>query len=401
MKRRNGLGRGLLLVIVCLPCVSRLAFAQAATPAPESTAAEQAEQTQSVAPLTAAQLDQLTAPIALYPDPLLGEILTGATYPLEIVLAARWLDEPGHATLSGDDLIDALRQQNWDSSVKALVGEPRVLHMLNENLQWTEDLGNAFLQQPSDVMDSIQRLRQAAVSSGALRSTPQQFVSDENGDVVIEPPSPDVIYVPCYGPVVYGPWPWPAYPPFYLTYPIDFCTPGPFITFGIGFAILGPYWGWYHWHWRGHGLYRGARGVRHPGKPWRFDPMHRRGVPYPNAATARRYIGPNGQTWRRYRGFPATPAPFRGTAPGMRIGPQSHPAAPGRAPIQRAPSRPPFMRHPPNVMRQGPPVFQSYGPGSRARAQAARGAFSRSSPGPRGGFRSRGGGARPGGRPPH
>lgn len=394
MNRGNRRYTGILVVTAWLACLSSPIFAQAIYPASDATATEQ---TQSTAPLAAAQLDQLTAPIALYPDPLLGEILTGATYPLEIVLSARWLEQPAHAVLRGNDLAYALQQQDWDASIKALVSEPQVLRMLNQNLQWTEDLGNAFLQQPAAVMDSIQRLRQAAVSSGALKSTPQQSVSDEDGSVIIEPPSPDVIYIPCYGPGVYGTWSWPAYPPFYPIYPVDFCTPGPYITFGISFGILAPYWGWYRWHWRGHGLYRGAHGVGFPGRPWRFNPMHRRGVPYPNAATARRYLGPNAQAWRRYRGFPGGSSVTPRAAPRMRSGQRRHPGAPLRAPIQRAPGRTPFIRQLPGAMHNGPPAFQSYGPGSRARSQAARGAFSRSSPRPQGRFRTRSGGGRPGG----
>ena len=394
MKRRIKLWTAILAGAAWLLCVTSHAQGAPAqseeSPAAESTA-------QAPAPLAAAQLDQLTAPIAVYSDPLLGMILTAATYPLEIVEAARWLDADDHASLHGAALDDALAQRNWDTSVKALVAVPEVLRMMNRHLEWTEQLGDAFLSQQADVMDSIQRLRERAAASGALQSSPQASVSTEEGEVVIEPASPDVIYVPCYTPVIYGLWPWPAYPPFYFPLP-GYCYPGPVITFGIGFGIIGPYWGWGRWNWRGHGFYVVGPRPHHgrvPMRPWLHNPAHRHGVPYPNAATARRYLGPNAQTWRRYRGFPSRPTPTPGSAPGMRIGPGNHPPAPGRAPIQRGPNQPLPMPHPPGVMRQGPPAFQSYGPGSRARSEGARGAFSRSSPSPRGGA------GRGGGRPPH
>ena len=448
-----------------LVCIASYAPAaqEAAAQSEQSPAA--ASTPQAAALLTPAQLDQLTAPIALDSDPLLGMILTAATYPLEVVEAARWLDADDHASLHGDALDSALAPQSWATSVKALVAVPEVLRMMNQNLEWTEQLGNAFLSQQADVMDSIQRLRQRAAASGALQSSPQETVSTEDGDVVIEPPSPEVIYIPCYAPAVYGPWPWPAYPPFYFPFPPDYCYGAGLITFGIGFGIIGPYWGWGRWNWRGHGFYvvpprRPHRGPL-PMRPWVHNPAHRHGVPYPNRATAQRYLGPNARTWRGYRGFPARPAPTPRPAPGLRIGPGNRPGAPGRGPIQRGPiqrgpiqrgpiqrgpiqrgpiqrgpiqrgpiqrgpiqrgpiqrgpiqrgpiQRGPIQRgpiqprpmpHPPRVMRQGPPVFQSYGPGPRVRSDAARGAFSRSAPGPRGGRGGRGGSGRGGGRPPH
>jgi uncharacterized membrane protein YgcG len=347
----------------------------------QGSAAEPAQSSpaQTAAALTPAQLDQLVAPIALYPDTLLGEILTASTYPLEIVLAARWLEEPGHSQLTGDALTDALRQQDWDSSVQALVAVPEVLRMMDRQLQWTESLGNAFLSQQSDVMDSIQRLRQRAAASGALQSGSQQSVTNEDDQIVIEPVNADVIYVPCYSPIVYGPWPWPDYPAFYFPPPPGFCYGGPLISFGIGFDIFGPYWGGYRWNWRGHGLYTGAHG---PGRPWRFNPGHRRGVPYPSAAIARRYGGANVQSWRNYRGFPSI---------------QAQRPAPRTAP--REPARPRPAASP--KTRTAPPMFESYGSGSSVRSESSRGASSRAShAGAGGGFGgARGGGGHGGGGP--
>ena len=393
MKRRNRLWTTILSGVVLLSAVSRFTLAQDSSPGSEPTPAQQtapspAESPQTAPPLTAAQLDQLTAPIALYSDPLLGLVLTAATYPLEVVEAARWVAEPDHAPLKGEALAAALQRQDWDTSVKGLVEAPQVLQMMNQHLEWTEELGDAFLSQQADVMDSIQRLRQRAAAAGALKSSPEQSVSDEDGEVIIEPPTPDVIYVPCYAPVIYGPWPWTGYPPFFFPFPTDYCYSGPVITFGFGFALFGPYWGWDRWNWRGHGLYvYGGRPHGNPGRPWNHDPEHRRGVPYPNAATARRFLGSNAGGWRGFRGYPAAAGGFRsGTIP--RVAPD---------PARR------FYQGRPPVSRPGPPMFESYGSGARARTEGARGAFSRASPGPRGapGGRPGGGAPRGGGGRPH
>ena len=383
MNRRIRLWTTLLLGSLLLAAVSSFA---------EQTAPSQAEPPQTAPPLTAAQLDQLTAPIALYSDPLLGMVLTAATYPLEVVEAARWVAEPDHAALKGDALAAALQGQDWATSVKALVEAPQVLQMMNQNLQWTEELGDAFLSQQAGVMDSIQRLRQQAAAADALKSSPEQSVSDEDGEIVIEPPSPDVVYVPCYSPVIYGAWLWPEYPPFFFPYPADYCYSGAVISFGFGFALFGPYWGWDRWNWRGHGLYDYRRGPHgNPGRPWNHNPVHRRGVPYPNAATARRFLGSNASAWRGFRGYPAAPGGFRaGTIPRVAPSPRGN-GSMFRSPQQSYQSRP-------SVNRPGPPMFQSYGSGTRARAEGARGAFSRGSPGPRGaagGGRAHGGGGRP------
>ena len=364
----------MLTAVLCLASVTGCVTAQEPAPAwEEESAPEQPAAPEAATPLTPAQLDQMTAPIALYSDPLLGMILTAATYPLEIVEAARWLDADEHSSLKGDALNAALEQQSWDTSVKALVAVPEVLRMMNQNLEWTEQLGDAFLSQQADVMDSIQRLRHSAAASDALQSSPQESVATEDGEIVIEPASPDIIYVPCYDPAIYGPWPWPGYPAFYFPFPPDYCYGGGLITFGIGFGITGPYWGWGRWNWRGHGFYVGPR-VPHPGpvpiRPWVHNPAHRHGVPYRDMATARRY-GPNAGAWRGYRGFPATPSQAR-AAPRM-----------------------------PSLTRPGPPLFQSYGPGPRVRSEASRGAFSLGAPALRGGFGGRGGGGHGAGGRPH
>jgi Protein of unknown function (DUF3300) len=342
--------------------------------------------------LSPAQLDQLTAPIALYPDPLLGSILAAATYPLEVVEAARWLEDPAHAALKGEALAAALEPQSWDPSVKFVVSFSEVLRMMNSNLEWTEELGDAFLAQQAEVMDSVQRLRQRAAANGTLTSTPQQTVSTQQNDITIEPTSPDVIYVPYYVPATaYGPWPWPDYPPYYFLVPPDAFYGGALIGFGIGISMIEPFWGWYGWNWPGHGFtffpYRPRHGPRtrepQPApRPWQHDPDHRRGVPYRDSATAARYLGADAASRRAFRGFSPETA--------------SHPAAPLQAPAARegAPATPQPLRAerqaPP--AHPAPPAFESFGRGPQVRGEASRGSFSRSAPAPS----FHGGGATPG-----
>src|SRR5574341_2241392 len=149
------------------------------------------------------ELDQLLAPIALYPDALLAQILMGSTYPLEVVQAARWVR--ANPNVTGPQLEAAMQQQPWDPSVKSLTAFPQVLAMMDEHLDWTQALGDAFLAQQQDVMATVQALRAKAYAAGYLRSTPQQAVVAEPGLIVIEPVSPAIVYVPIYDPfLVYG-----------------------------------------------------------------------------------------------------------------------------------------------------------------------------------------------------
>jgi hypothetical protein len=337
--------------------------------------------------LNAAELDQLTAPIALYPDPLIAQILMAATYPLEVVEAARWLEVPANAQLKGDLLATALQQQSWDLSVKSLVPFPELLGMMNMNLQWTERIGDAFLAQQAGVMDSIQRLRQHAMNAGSLTSTPQQTVASDDGNVTIEPASPDVVYVPYYNPLVaFGPWAWTDYPPFYFGIPPGIFFGDAVIGFGIGFGIVGPLWGWNSWDWRGRGINIGhPRVPRYPSPrpgPWQHDPAHRRGVPYRDAATATRFLGQNAATRREFRGFPGE-SPTRVAPPSTRMPEVGRPSQRGSETAPRAPI----------VTPGAPPAFESFGQGPRTRDEAARGFSSRSAPSsapsPRGGGRPR------------
>src|SRR5215472_12069466 len=156
------------------------------------------------------ELDQLLAPIALYPDDLLAQVLMAATYPLEIVQADRWVKDPKNAKLKGEQLASALENQPWDPSVKSLVPFPQVLDMMSQQLDWTQKLGDAFLAQQKDVMDTVQRLRRKAQAAETLKTNEQQVVKTEPASqtIVIQPANPQVVYVPAYNPtVVYGTWP--------------------------------------------------------------------------------------------------------------------------------------------------------------------------------------------------
>ena len=255
--------------------------------------------------LTGPQLDNLVAPVALYPDPLLGQVLAASTYPLEIVEAGQWLQQ--NRNLRGQQLIDAAKQMNWDPSVQALVAFPDAVTLLNRDIRWTTDLGNAFLTQQADVMNAIQRMRAAARNNGRLQSGPQQTVTTQSQDgqtaIQIQPADPQVVYVPTYNPVyVWGPPVWGVYPPlFYPGFGFGFgpaCYLGGFFGGFLGFGG----WGW-GLGWFGHSLFLnglffnhfGFHGLGYAGLGahgiWAHNPAHRLGVAYPNRAVASRFGG--------------------------------------------------------------------------------------------------------------
>jgi hypothetical protein len=195
---------------------------------------------------TPAELQQLVAPIALYPDSLVAQILAAATYPAEVVEAERWMAQ--YPSLKGQQLADQVNKQSWDPSVKALTAFPSVLANMNKNLSWTSSLGEAYVQEPEEVMNAIQEMRRRAQNAGNLRSTPQQTVTTQGQDIVIQPTNPQVVYVPEYDPwLVYGPpsmaWPgWYPYPGLYLA------APGIVFGLGIGIGLFAGFgWGWHHW----------------------------------------------------------------------------------------------------------------------------------------------------------
>src|SRR5438132_234330 len=253
------------------------------------------------------QLDSLVAPIALYPDPLLAETLAASTYPLEIIQLQQWMDR--NKNLKDKALADAVAKQPWDPSVQALAATPDVVQRLAGNVQWTTDLGNAFLSQQSDVMDAVQRMRGKAESKGTLKTSAQQKVESKTVEggkqvIVVEPAQPDVVYVPSYDPeVVYGAAP-AAYPYYPYTYPGYY--PGMGLAWGAAGLALGAWaggnWGDCDW---GHGdvninnnnnCNRNAhrtvnRGQAGQGNRWQHNPQHRGNAPYGNRATADRFGG--------------------------------------------------------------------------------------------------------------
>ncbi len=256
------------------------------------------------------QIEALVAPIALYPDALLAQVLMASTYPLEIVQAARWAK--ANPKVTGKVLEDAMQQQAWDPSVKSLTAVPQVLAMMNDKLDWTQQLGDAFLGQREAVMMAVQELRAKAKAAGTLGSSPQQTVTTTTSGsttyIVIEQANPEVVYVPVYNPtVVYGAWAYPAYPPTYW-YPPGYVASN-LLWFGVGVAVGSAIWGGCNW-----GHYDVNIDIHHYNQfnrttinqnNWRHDPGHRRAVPYGNPAVAGRYGKgpmPNAPQREAYRG---------------------------------------------------------------------------------------------------
>src|ERR1041384_7913529 len=255
------------------------------------------------------ELEQLCAPIALHPDPLVSQILMASTYPLEVVQADRWAKQ--NASLKGDALAKALEGQDWDPSVKSLVNFPQVLTMMSEKLDWTQKLGDAFLADQKTILDTIQSLRAKARASGNLETTKEQTVIVEEKIIKIESASPQVVYVPTYNPtVVYGAWPYPAYPP-YAYYPPGYVASS-MMWFGAGMAMGAAFsgaWG-YGWgncdynggkvnidnsrnfNFSGNNIDRGKYANQLPagGKgDFRHNPEHRKGVSYRDQGTAQKF----------------------------------------------------------------------------------------------------------------
>src|SRR5213595_2395924 len=271
------------------------------------------------------QLDSLVAPIALYPDPLLAQTLAASTYPLELIQLQQWLlKNPG---LNDQALADAVAKQPWDPSIQALAGLPEVVQRLADDIQWTTDLGNAFLAQQSDVLDAVQRMRKKAQDTGNLSSTDQQKVEtkviENKSVIVVEQANPQVVYVPSYDPVVvWGPPVYP-YPPIYYP-PPGYYAAGLAISFGVG-VMMGAFWsGGWGWGcgWSNNNINinnnnnfnrnsniggnrnnigNGNRPSQQPGRDgigggrgdasWKHNPQHRGGAPYRDRATADRFGG--------------------------------------------------------------------------------------------------------------
>ena len=328
----------ILCAIILVPGDS-LAYAPQQQPSSATSSQSQAAKTTPTAQIPPEQLDSLVAPIALYPDPLLAQVLAASTYPLEIILLQRWLEK--NSNLKDQALADAVAKQTWDPSVQALAALPAVVKRLGDDIQWTTDLGNAFLAQQADVMDAVQRMRKKARDKGTLKTTEQQKVEtkvvESKSVIVIEQANPQVVYVPSYDPVVvYGPAYYP-YPPIY--YPPWGYAATAAISFGFG-VMMGAFWsGGWGWGcgWGGNNVYvnhnsnfnrntninrgnnnvgngnigngnigngnRGNIGNRPSQLPaggglgdggrsnWSHNPSHRGGTPYRDRATADRFGG--------------------------------------------------------------------------------------------------------------
>jgi hypothetical protein len=309
--------RSLLAILCAFALLPGDSLAYRSPPSQASAASSPQNQASKI---PAEQLDSLVAPIALYPDPLLAQVLAASTYPLEIIQLQQWLEK--NKNLKDKALADAAAKQPWDPSVQALAALPDVVKRLADDIQWTADLGNAFLAQQSDVMEAVQRMRKKAQDIGNLKSTEQQKVETEVIEnkrvIVIEQANPQVVYVPSYDPfLVYGSPIYP-YPPIY--YPTGYYAAGMAISFGVGVAMgafWGGGWGW-GCGWGGNnnvyinhnsnfnrntnigGGNRGNAGNR-PSNPiaggggardrWQHNPQHRGGAPYRDRATADRFGG--------------------------------------------------------------------------------------------------------------
>ena len=357
---------------------------------------------------SSSQLEQLVAPIALYPDSLTIQILVAATYPLEIVEADRWRSK--NPAPKGAELDKALEAQSWDPSVESLTHFPDLLKRMADNLDWTKDLGDAFLEQKDDVLDTVQRMRVKAMEAGTLKSTEQQVVTKEvvkeKTIIKIEPAKPEVVYVPTYAPsAVYGPTystPTPYYPPM-NTYPPGYVPTTNLLSFGVGMAVGAAVWGG-GCDWDDHHVYNnyyggGGGGGGHNNvnvnvdnsknvtkvgggerTTWQHNPEHRGGVRYGDPSTAKKYqssdrrASPRAEQRDVARGYDrrqaATPG-RQGAQPGTR--PSTGPARPERA---NAASRPTGGEAPPTKGGREN-ALGGYQNGKAARDASNRGAASR------------------------
>jgi len=289
----------LVSLVLPMPLIAQVTEESATTQQPQTYSQE--------------EFDRLLAPIALYPDTLLSQVLMASTYPLEVVEADRWLKK--NQSLTGDLLDTALQKKSWDVSVKSLCHFPSVLAMMSDKLDLTNELGNAFLDQQDQVMDRIQGLRAKAQELGNLSSTDNMKVTSQEGAITIEPTTPEVVYVPTYDSCyVYGPWWYPACAPPWFWYPEVVAGAG----FFFGPAIfMGPLDFWCGFRWHQHQIFvnvnktfavhRSSITRMHGGiESWAHNPVHRRGIAYHNSETARRFgqtERPGVSARRSFRGF--------------------------------------------------------------------------------------------------
>jgi hypothetical protein len=280
------------VILYCCAVILLIGMAVQLASAQESGAAPQAEFEQQVVVFDQQQLDQILAPIALYPDSLLSHILIASTYPLEVVQAARWRDK--HQDLDQQEVMDAVEVKQWDPSVKALAPFHDLLQTLSLDLDWLENLGNAFLADETAVLSAVQGLRQKAYELGNLRDNDYIQVDEEEGEIVIQPVEREVVYVPYYDTrVIYGPW-GHSYPPYYWQRPSHYVWHSGFYWSNSIFISPAFYFGGFHWHnrhtvvdysWRnsyGHHRYHSPEKVvrNHEYQRWQHNPEHRRGARY-------------------------------------------------------------------------------------------------------------------------
>jgi hypothetical protein len=393
------------------------------------------------APFKAEELDQLAAPIALYPDPLVAQVLMAATYPLEVVQAARFVKE--NPSLTGDPLAEALKGQSWDDSVKSLTTFPQVLGMMDAKLDWTQKLGDAFLAQQKELMDTVQRLRARAQAAGNLKSTAEQTVTVEPAAaatpapppvpgqsppappavivqqapptvITIAPANPQVVYVPTYNPtVVYGAWPAPMYPP-YSYYPPGYVPGAALFTFAAGVAVGSALWGNCNW---GRGdvnvnmnqynsftknvntanvANRRAELQGGDRQNWQHNPENRRGAQYRDSATQQRYNrGANPQATQARESFRGRAeqgrqdiargggaSAFQPSAQPRQSDARSRPAGPGGGATQQPARRPDAAAgQGRGAGSGGGSAFQGMGQGPEAQNFSNRGQASRQSMG--------------------
>jgi hypothetical protein len=256
-------------------------------------------------------LDQIMAPIALHPDALLAQILMASTYPLEVVQAARWAS--ANPKVTGTALEDAMAKQPWDPAVKSLTAVPQVLQQMNDNLEWMQKLGDAFLAQKEEVMTTVQALRAKAAANGNLKTTPEQVVKTEVVETktvyVVESSKPEVVYVPAYDPAaVYGSWAYPAYPPYYMYPPGYAYAPG--LHFAAGVVVGAAIWGGCNWGRNDVNVnvnrYNNFNKTNINNGNWNHNAEHRKGVPYGDKGVANKYNrgsgGQGAQSRDAYRG---------------------------------------------------------------------------------------------------
>ncbi len=327
MRRTTRIVISSISVAVVLVAIGTVAVAQATGGASQTPAGTATTVATDKKPFKAEELAALLAPIALYPDPVVTQILMASTYPIEVVEASHWLEK--NSSLKGEALAKEAEKQSWDQSVKGLCALPDVIKMMDAKIDWTQKVGDAFLAQQKEVMDTIQSLRAQAQKAGNLKSDDHMKVTSQpapaaNGTtatstaaassspqvIVIESANPQVVYVPTYNPTtIYGSWAYPAYPPYYYP-PMGYAGAGFFWGAAIGFSVA--YWGgsWGHCYpdWHGGSINVGEinidrgdrnrnqinpndRGRGSGNQKWEHNPEHRKGASYRDNSTASKYGG--------------------------------------------------------------------------------------------------------------